>query len=449
MKNKKLLGILGITALLLAGNFAWREAKEVDAAATKTIYLKDEGYLTNKVDWVWSWADNGNGVAYNLTDSDSDGILEVSIPAANNWIIFASGSRLQDWAKQTGNISIPTEFDKPIYTLASDGTGMWSEFGETIPTETYVNTSIGKYLNGGRYVRETKIYIDAENVATDLAENYDGKLYSSLFHAGADVLERITYFDGGELWMTNKAGNINSGYGTNNDGEMNHFKYVNGNKEIDYTVGGSKGMENWYTTLTDIVAKEEHNWEETATGVYKSTSEEVKNWFKDFTAPCYVGFNTGTRNYITFSHAEIQEVSGKLELRLYADGTNDGLILNSDNDEKTPTLFSKATISLPNSNVVIAGSFNNWNANYHLMPTDKSGVYHTEMTLEAGTFEMKVIKNGAWHGNQGTYTVFGDAWDFWGDNDNNCKLTITEKGKYSFEIDINGTYPKLKINKVY
>ena len=33
MKNKKLLGILGITALLLAGNFAWREAKEVDAAS--------------------------------------------------------------------------------------------------------------------------------------------------------------------------------------------------------------------------------------------------------------------------------------------------------------------------------------------------------------------------------------------------------------------------------
>ena len=35
MKNKKLLGVLGVAALLLAGNFAWQE-KEVVEAATPT-----------------------------------------------------------------------------------------------------------------------------------------------------------------------------------------------------------------------------------------------------------------------------------------------------------------------------------------------------------------------------------------------------------------------------
>ena len=35
--NKKLLGVLGIAALLLAGNFAWQEVKEVDAAESATV----------------------------------------------------------------------------------------------------------------------------------------------------------------------------------------------------------------------------------------------------------------------------------------------------------------------------------------------------------------------------------------------------------------------------
>ena len=40
MKNKKLLGILGITALLLAGNFAFKEVKEVDAADSVTTEVQ-------------------------------------------------------------------------------------------------------------------------------------------------------------------------------------------------------------------------------------------------------------------------------------------------------------------------------------------------------------------------------------------------------------------------
>ena len=37
MKNKKLLGVLGVAALLLAGNFAWQKVEEVNAAESATV----------------------------------------------------------------------------------------------------------------------------------------------------------------------------------------------------------------------------------------------------------------------------------------------------------------------------------------------------------------------------------------------------------------------------
>ena len=46
--NKKLLGVLGIAALLLAGNFAWQEVKEVDAAYNVTGHF----YFEKPSDWT-------------------------------------------------------------------------------------------------------------------------------------------------------------------------------------------------------------------------------------------------------------------------------------------------------------------------------------------------------------------------------------------------------------
>ena len=44
MKNKKLLSLLGVAALLLAGNFAIKEAKTVEAATTGVQALFEEYY---------------------------------------------------------------------------------------------------------------------------------------------------------------------------------------------------------------------------------------------------------------------------------------------------------------------------------------------------------------------------------------------------------------------
>ena len=89
MKNKKLLGILGITALLLAGNFAWREAKGVDAAATKTIYLNPNGKEgSNAWFWVHAWDNNNVAEDKEMSDSDGDGVYEVEISSSKTKIIF-------------------------------------------------------------------------------------------------------------------------------------------------------------------------------------------------------------------------------------------------------------------------------------------------------------------------------------------------------------------------
>ena len=115
--NKKLLGVLGIAALLLAGNFAWQEVKEVDAAESATV--------------------------------------------------------------------------------------------------TQLNALITKYYNEGVYTKNTSINV-TEAARNEITENGG-------FHNSANSLIRTTYFDGNELWMTNDSG-VNSGYGTDQNGNMTHFK---------------------------------------------------------------------------------------------------------------------------------------------------------------------------------------------------------------------------------
>ena len=79
---------------------------------------------------------------------------------------------------------------------------------------------------------------------------------------------------------------------------------------------GKNSMQEYYVGLEDIVAKDYHNWE-LVNGVYTTTNPEVIEWFKAFTAPCYVGFTTNDMsNYITLDKATISL------------GSNFGLVLN-------------------------------------------------------------------------------------------------------------------------
>ena len=148
--NKKLLGVLGVAALLLAGNFAWQEVKEVDAAAeTKTIYLKP-GAWSNDNAWFWvhAWGSITEDIA--MTDSDGDGVYEVDVNAKNTSIIFVranpadttvGGSWTSKW-NQSADLTIPTNGDN-CWTFGGNwdtGAGSWSKYVFATPEYALMGT---------------------------------------------------------------------------------------------------------------------------------------------------------------------------------------------------------------------------------------------------------------------------------------------------------------------
>ena len=170
------------------------------------------------------------------------------------------------------------------------------------------------------YTKETQIYLD-EIACQEL-------LINGGFHADVDTLSRTTYYRGGELWMSREDGNY-SYYGT-----------AEGNTGVTYASTstplvtpestrvvlsgeGKNSMQEYYVGLEDIVASDAHEWTY-ENGVYTSTASEVIEWFKAFTAPCYLGFtNTNTENYISLNKVTIEEDKNyNLILKLYATGDN-------------------------------------------------------------------------------------------------------------------------------
>ena len=137
--NKKLLGVLGVAALLLAGNFAWQEVKEVDAAGeTKTIYFNPNGKETASA-WfqAWTWGGSQADSWVTFIDSDGDGTYEGEIYADRTGMKMLRKSPSQtagNWDNwnESGDLSIPTD-GKNRWTWS--GSGDWS--GQTGAWDTY------------------------------------------------------------------------------------------------------------------------------------------------------------------------------------------------------------------------------------------------------------------------------------------------------------------------
>ena len=83
------------------------------------------------------------------------------------------------------------------------------------------------------------------------------------------------------------------------------------------------------------------------TGEYKSTDATVIDNFRLFTAPLWLAKDSGTEDYIDYTHVTVHESNGALILRLYVDPTeyaeaeDEGKITNAEG------IFSEATITLP------------------------------------------------------------------------------------------------------
>lgn len=119
-----------------------------------TVYFRPStSWTEGSVTFVaWIWETDSEGTWYAMTDSDSDGVYEVTFPDNLDNIIFASMNGTADWANkvyQTENLVVPTD-DKNAY-IGYDGT--WKTLAEAkayvepVPDPTqvriYVNSAWG------------------------------------------------------------------------------------------------------------------------------------------------------------------------------------------------------------------------------------------------------------------------------------------------------------------
>ena len=132
--NKKLLGVLGVAALLLAGNFAWQEVKEVDAEEKGSIMCLVPSEQWKEADaWTdaWVWGENVSGEWVTFGDSNNDGIYTAQLPVGVEQMILlrkAPGSS-HDWNcwNRLDNVGIPEGDKICFYPNESRDGGSWGQ----------------------------------------------------------------------------------------------------------------------------------------------------------------------------------------------------------------------------------------------------------------------------------------------------------------------------------
>ena len=202
-----------------------------------------------------------------------------------------------------------------------------------------LNALLSHYVdNTYTYTKQTEIYLNEK--ATEELLEYGG------FHAKASTLKRTTYYRGEELWMSRGNGSY-SYYGTaeGNTGvtnaSTNQPLVTPENAKVVLSGEGKNSMREYYVGLEDIVADLSQDWT-LEDGVYTSTSSELIELFKAFTAPCYLGFTTSeTTNYITLNKVSINlDENYNLSLKLYATGDTGKLTTNDGVFSEAKILFS-------------------------------------------------------------------------------------------------------------
>ena len=88
-------------------------------------------------------------------------------------------------------------------------TNLSSVQANEISVNDNVKALLTEYYNKGVYKKATEIYLSPEAVD-------ELKIY---FHAGSTELERTTYYDGNQLWMSRKNGTY-AYYGTDAEGNL-------------------------------------------------------------------------------------------------------------------------------------------------------------------------------------------------------------------------------------
>ena len=196
------------------------------------------------------------------------------------------------------------------------------------------------FYNEGVYVKDTVINV-----------NDDVKQEVSYFHAQVSRVKATTYYNKDELWFS-----TGSGYGTDGD-YLTTFRVTDGVKGEETTLLDLPGMESYYCTLNDFVLgvhNSKHsndadlNLEEGWTvvdGVYTSYADGVKDGFRLFTAPLWLGKTSENANYINYTKATVEVVGNSLVMKLWMDATDaEGKLVSNAETDGIDSVFSQATI---------------------------------------------------------------------------------------------------------
>mgnify|MGYP003294747322 CR=1 FL=1 len=312
------------------------------------------------VDGAWFAAyfyqNKGDSNAWAIaTDADGDGYFKVVVPTGewDRMIVTRRNPDLTDigWNKgdedttglpkkvwnQTQGILF--EDGKDLFTVKADewdsATGSWSaasatvKDGEVLGERTNaLNELINGYYNSGVYTKETIINLN-ETAVTELT-------IQNCWHV-TSLLERVTYYNVDELWMSNHLDGY-SYYGTSGS-DMTHAYVKELGERTDKVAISGQTMEEYYYTLKDVVATTAQAWSVDAQGKYTSTNAEVIKWVKAIAAPCYLGFadDSLASNYITLTSVTIQQVGDTLVIQLHAKA-DDAKLTNG-------TIFAQATFT--------------------------------------------------------------------------------------------------------
>ncbi len=127
----------------------------------------------------------------------------------------------------------------------------------------------------------------------------------------------------------------------------------------------------------------------------------------------------------------------------HAQRTDGWVFFGWDSDTTTPDLQGNTqkimgdttfVASYYDDNVYLAGDFNGWNETEPMGPSYTSRPLVTSMYLEPGTYEFKLLRNGAWYGNNGTIEdATTTGWKMTTE-EGNCTLDATG-GYYTFKYD--------------
>ena len=158
-----------------------------------------------------------------------------------------------------------------------------------------------------------------------------------------------------------------------------------------------------------------------------------------------VTLSAGKYTYkVVVNHEWKPELMGDQEITVATSGQQDITITYNAN-----TNTASATVTLVKEEVVVpkiqvAGSFfelvdGKWDIK-DLTPAEDKSTASIKVTMEAGTYEFKMVKAGTWYGCNGTMTRDNckDFGFYSGDSNGNAKLTADAAGEYTFTWTYEG-----------